>query len=69
MLRTILGFAAGFVTARLVAQSGSVKKFKEIAREKAAKMAAASKKAADAAREEWRRQPDDETTAPDEGQG
>jgi len=67
MLRTILGFAAGFVTARFVMQSGSVKKFKDVAREKSAKMAAATRKAAEAAREEWRRQPEGDSAAPEDG--
>jgi hypothetical protein len=65
MLRAIIGFAAGFVTARFLMQSGSVKKFKDVAKEKAAKVASATGKAASAASREWRRNPDGEKAAPE----
>lgn len=54
MLRAVIGFAAGFVLAGLVVESGSVKKFKEVAKEKASKIKSATLKAAAAAREEFR---------------
>jgi hypothetical protein len=64
MFRAILGFAAGFVVAGLVTNSGSVKKFKDVAAEKAtklkdaacenaAKVKSATQKAAAAVREEF----------------
>jgi hypothetical protein len=64
MIRAILGFAAGFVVAGLVTNSGSAKKFKDVAAEKtlklkdaacknAAKVKSATQKAAAAVREEF----------------
>ena len=64
MLRTVLGFAAGFVIGGLVVNSKSAKKFKEVATEKAsqlksatkenaAKLKSATRKAAAAVREEF----------------
>lgn len=38
MIKTVLSFAAGFVIAGLVIDSGSAKKFREVAAEKAAKL-------------------------------
>jgi hypothetical protein len=61
MLRTILTFAAGFLVAGVVLETGSAKKFKEVAREKAAKLKSATQKAATAAREEFCRDADEET--------
>ena len=42
MLRAIFSFAAGFVVAGLVVDSGSVKKFREVATEKASQLKAAA---------------------------
>ena len=64
MLRTILGFAAGCLVGGMVVKSGSAKKFKEAAAEKAsklksatqektAKVKSATRKAAAAVREEF----------------
>ncbi|WP_419657296.1 uncharacterized protein Dvar_64300 [Desulfosarcina variabilis str. Montpellier] len=53
MLRAILSFAAGCVVGGLVAKSGSAKKFKEVAAEKAGQLKSATKKAAAAVREEF----------------
>lgn len=54
MLKTILSVAAGFIIGGLVLESGSVKKFKEVAKEKAVKLKSAGEKAVAAAREEFR---------------
>lgn len=54
MLKTIISIAAGFIIGGLVLESGSVKKFQEVAKEKAAKLKSAGKKAVAAAREEFR---------------
>jgi hypothetical protein len=53
MLRAILGFAAGVIVTGFAVESGSVRKFKEVAAEKAARLKSATIKAAAAAREEW----------------
>jgi hypothetical protein len=63
MLRTIISFAAGFVVAGLVAEAGSVKKFKTVAKEKAARLKSAGQKAVAAAREELRNKEVDEAGA------
>jgi hypothetical protein len=54
MFNAILSFAAGFVVASLVVESGSVKQFREAAKEKAARLKSATQKAAAAAKEEFR---------------
>jgi hypothetical protein len=53
MIRAILSFAAGFVVGGLVVNSGSAKKFKEVATEKATQLKSATQKAAAAVREEF----------------
>ncbi len=64
MVRAIIGFAAGCIVGGLVAKSGSVKKFKEVATQKAsqlkdatvesaAKLKSATQKAAAAVKEEF----------------
>jgi hypothetical protein len=53
MIRVILSFAAGFVVGGLVANSGSAKKFKEVAAEKATQLKSATQKAAAVVREEF----------------
>jgi len=53
MLRTALTFAAGVVVAGFVLKSGSARKFREVAKDKATRLKAATRKAAAAAREEW----------------
>ena len=63
MFRTIISFAAGFVVAGLVADTGSVKKFKAVAKEKAAKLKSAGQKAVAAAREEFRNKEGEEAGA------
>jgi hypothetical protein len=75
MIRTILSVAAGFIIAGWVVESGSAKKFREVAAEKAsklkeatcenaAKVKSATQKAAAAVREEFSKQEDkaEETT-------
>jgi hypothetical protein len=70
MIRTIIGFAAGFVIGGIVVNSGSAKKFKTVAaakasqlksatRENAAKLKSATRKAAAAVREEFSSQGED----------
>jgi hypothetical protein len=54
MLRTILGFAAGAIITSLIIEKGSVKKFKDVAKEKAVMLKSATCKAAAAARDEFR---------------
>ena len=53
MLRTILSVTAGFFLAGFIAERGSVKKFGEVAREKAVRIKSAAVKAAAAAKEEY----------------
>jgi hypothetical protein len=53
MIRAILSFAAGAVVAAFVVESGSVRKFAEVAKEKAGKVKAAAEKGIAAAREEY----------------
>jgi hypothetical protein len=53
MLRTIIGFAAGFVVAGFVVESASAKKFKAVAAEKAGQLKSATRKAAAAVKEEF----------------
>jgi hypothetical protein len=63
MLKAILGFAAGFLITGFAVESGSVRKFKEVAAEKAARVKSAACKAAAAAREEFSTKAE-ETAAP-----
>jgi hypothetical protein len=53
MIRAILSFAAGAFITAFVVESGSVKKFAEVAKEKACKVKAATQKGIAAAREEY----------------
>jgi hypothetical protein len=60
MLKAVISFAAGFVIARGVAESGSVKQFQEVAKEKAAQLKSAAQKATAAVREEFCGKEEDE---------
>jgi hypothetical protein len=75
MVRTILGFAVGFVLGGLVVDSGSAKKFRAVAAEKAARLReatcenaarvkSATRKAAAVVRDEFSKKEDgaEETT-------
>lgn len=63
MLRIALSFAAGFLIGGFVMESGSAKKFKDVAIEKAAKLKSAGQKAVAAAREEFRSDADKKAVA------
>ncbi len=52
MFNAIFSFAAGFVVASLVMESGSVKQFRDTAKNKVSKLKSATCKAAAAAKEE-----------------
>lgn len=53
MLKAVISFTAGFVIAKMAAESGSVQQFKEVAREKAGQLKSVTQKATAAVREEF----------------